>query len=170
MLIGIKEAERKARAIHESRGYIIPLNVTALAEEFGIAVQPRELADNISGMLAVRGEHAVMHINKNHHGNRKRFTVAHEIGHFVLHRSQSEVFVDAFYRNDDSSKGINPEEIQANAFAAELLMPEKVLREKLSVQPLDVFDEEALTQLAEEFEVSPQALAIRLTRLNLVSV
>ncbi len=66
---------------------------------------------------------------------RQRFTIAHELGHFFLHRASSTVFVDAapiFFRDESSSNGSQREEIEANAFAAELLMPEDAIRQRLT--------------------------------------
>lgn len=166
----VRDAERAARELLAQYGDKLPINVDAIAADLRIVVREVELEDDVSGMLAVSGERGLMHINATHHPNRRRFSQAHELAHFILHRSHSEVFVDAFHRDGESSKGTQPEEIQANAFAAELLMPEKVLREKLRERPLDIFDEDAVRQLAKQFGVSPQALTIRLTRLNLISV
>jgi len=58
------------------------------------------------------------------------------------------------------------QEIEANAFAAELLMPEKLLTEMIHSKPFDAFDEGAVRRLAAQFGVSAQALTIRLTKLG----
>lgn len=169
MAIGTKESARRARELLSQGNYRVPVNVKAIAKDLGIVVQEREFEDDLAGMLVVRGNHAVMGVNKKHSLNRRRFSIAHELGHYMMHRSMSDVFVDAFHRDNDSSKGIDPEEIQANAFAAEILMPETILRERLSRKPLDIFDEKSVSELAKEFGVSSQALTVRLTRLNLIS-
>ena len=83
------------------------------------------------------------------------------------------LFVDAapvFFRDGQSATGVDGQEIEANAFAAELLMPESILRDLVGRQPIDVFDDAAVRRLASRFEVSPQALTIRLSRLGLVTV
>ena len=54
---------------------------------------------------------------------RRRFTVAHEIGHIVLEHPISPII----YRNSEIDDGQKPEEIQANIFARDLLMPAGVL-------------------------------------------
>lgn len=88
---------------------------------------------------------------------KKRFVVAHELGHFELHKNsdQSLVYVDKdllySYKND-------PKEQEANEFAAELLMPQKLFESRCqSDQPnLDV-----IRELADEFQTSLTATALR---------
>ena len=110
---------------------------------------------------------------KNQHINRQRFTIAHECGHYELHRTDEPVFIDAtpvFFRDDISTEGRSLREIAANGFAAALLMPEQKLRELLREQPIDAFDEIAIRRMANLFGVSTQALTIRLSRLDLISL
>ena len=85
-------------------------------------------------------------------GVRQRFTLAHEIGHLLLHP------LGMAYR-DISFKG-TPQEVQANQFAAELLMPEWMLRPALSITGPDV------ARMAALFEVSEPAMAQRLDSLG----
>jgi Zn-dependent peptidase ImmA (M78 family) len=68
-----------------------------------------------------------------------------------------------------SSEGTSQQEIEANAFAAALLMPEAELKRLLDDHPVDAFDEMSVRRLAARLGVSAQALTIRLTRLGLVS-
>lgn len=62
------------------------------------------------------------------------------------------------------------QEIEANKFAAALLMPEQALRDAVGSGPLDPFDELTFRRLAARFSVSVQALGIRLARLDLVAL
>jgi Zn-dependent peptidase ImmA (M78 family) len=82
---------------------------------------------------------------------RKRFTVAHETAHFLLHRGlfATELVDDALYRSGLST----PVEAQANALAADLLMPWHLL--------MPVIDK-PISELASTFQVSEQAVKIRL--------
>lgn len=79
-----------------------------------------------------------MIINSLHHPHRQRFTIAHEIGHRVKHTRELSSFEDkTFFRNGDS----NLIEIQANKFAAELLMPSDAFSyhiEKISSKVEDI--------------------------------
>ena len=64
-------------------------------------------------------------VNEDHHSNRQRFSIAHEIAHFVLHHG--DTYIDKGYRvhfrDLESGSGTKREEMEANAFAAALLMP-----------------------------------------------
>jgi Zn-dependent peptidase ImmA (M78 family) len=87
-------------------------------------------------MRRIKDGTGVIGVNNNHHRNRQRFTIAHEIAHYRLHHV-GKVFNDAtpvFFRDTTSAAGQSPQEIVANAFAAELLMPENKLRELLREQ------------------------------------
>lgn len=169
-------SKKTALKILAKYGYKIPIDVESIVESEGISIRQEELEDSVSGMLVIKDDRAVIGVNSAHHPNRRRFTIAHEFGHYLLHRHIAKVFFDeslVFFRDKEASEGKKLQEIEANTFAAELLMPESVLRERIIEQPLDAFDESddsALRQLATEFEVSPQALTIRLTRLGLISV
>ena len=74
-----------------------------------------------------------------------------------------------FFRDESSSEGASRQEIEANAFAAALLMPEADLKGLLDDHPVDAFDDLTVRRLASRLGVSAQALTIRLTRLGLVS-
>lgn len=161
-----------ARQLLERFGEHPPIDIEAIIRAHGIAIRSQELEDSVSGMLVIKDGRTTIGVNENHHPNRQRFTLAHELGHFLLHRNVSNIFIDAstiFFRDGMSSDGTKTEEIDANAFAAELLMPEKQIREAINSQPLDAFDEGAVRRLAAHFGVSAQALTIRLTRLGLIN-
>jgi Zn-dependent peptidase ImmA (M78 family) len=99
---------------------------------------------------------------------RQRFTIAHELGHFFLH-SRDEHVTKApmvMLRSGASSTGLISEEIQANQFAAELLMPREAVG--LLVEEYDIIDDDVIDSLACNFEVSPQAMAIRLGKLGYI--
>jgi Zn-dependent peptidase ImmA (M78 family) len=144
----------------------IPVSVMAIAANLGVRVVHKLLDDETSAFLVIKDDQATIAVNKNHHQNRQRFSIAHELGHYCLHRGDSAVFVDtklAFFRNANSSRGEFKNEIAANAFAAELLMPEKFLEEYLPY--IDLHNELSIRSLALKFEVSEQALTIRLANL-----
>lgn len=94
-------------------------------------------------------------VNGNDHPLRQRFTVAHEIGHFILHRSvleSGDLVDDAMYRSRLSSK----EETAANRLAADILMPQQLIRSLLDAGVRDV------ESLAKRLQVSLPAMKIRL--------
>lgn len=95
-----------------------------------------------------------------------RFTIAHEIGHFLLSTDESPHIDRGFdlrLRDPVAGRGVNPEEIEADLFAAQLLMPEPLLRQDLGEpREHDWFDDRNIRELARRYEVSSQALMIRL--------
>jgi len=138
----------------------IPLDVEAIAEKFNIAIQNVPLDDDISGILhkIEKTDSWVIQVNKNHHPNRKRYTIAHELGHFCLHRHLKQEFEDRiFFRGGESS----PEEWQANDFACAILMPEDTFRDAVRSGKRNIED------LAREFKVSTLALRIRAKNLGM---
>jgi Zn-dependent peptidase ImmA (M78 family) len=166
-----KRAEQAAQKLLKHYGETLPVNVAEIAQACGISIRMEKLEDTVSGMLVIKGNKVTIGVNANHHHNRQRFTIAHELGHYLLHKGASGVFFDEalmFFRNKLSSEGTQAQEIEANAFAAELLMPESLLKEQIAIQPIDAFDDAAVLRLAAQFGVSTQALIIRLTKLGLL--
>lgn len=157
--------------------YRLPVNVDGVAQALGIQVHYTPLEDDYSGLLVIRGGTAVAHINAKHPQNRQRFSLAHEIGHFVLHErkqtAKESAYVDktmrVYHRADRAPDGQSArQEWQANLFAAELLMPEELLRSKIIDEGYDLEDEVDVSRLAVVLRVSEQAMSIRLTRLGVL--
>jgi len=163
---------RAEQVLRETNVQGAPIDVIKIAERLGVSVIAQPLEDAISGMLVVRNEHAAIGVNEDHHAHRQRFTIAHELGHYLLHRDTAKLFVDStltFYRDSSSADGVYQQEIEANAFAAALLMPAAVLEKALDGHEIDLYDERTVWKLATTFGVSQQALTIRLVKLGLVS-
>lgn len=153
--------------------YEPPVDVFSIAAQLDIPVVFRDFDDDVSGMLVIRDGQATIGVNEQNHTNRQRFTVAHEIGHFILHKPRSGVFVDSTYtyrRDRQSSEGSILEETQANAFAAELLMPRDMVERYLDKNEVDLIDSAAVSDAAVEFQVSVEAFSIRLVTLGLVTM
>jgi len=146
-----------------------PVDVESLAKSLGLQVLYHPFSDgseDISGCIIQEQGIVAIGVNSSHHPNRQRFTVAHEMGHYVLHRATLEsVHLTRDFR---SSEGDDDREIEANSFAAELLMPEEMIRERINNAELDVESASKLTQLARTFGVSQQAMTIRLVRLGIL--
>ena len=92
---------------------------------------------------------------------RRRFTIAHEIGHFVLHAARSQEAATSFCRGSDLERSDSIEG-EANRFAAALLMPEPLLEQEASSYGCNI------SLLAERFAVSVPAMKLRLLTLNLL--
>ena len=129
----------------------------------------RNLQDDISGFL-YPGKRPVIGVNKDQAQVRQRFTIAHELGHLKLHEHR-QVHVDrefrVRFRSGTSSQGINRDEMEANRFAAELLMPLEFLRRDIEERDFALTDNEALWSLAKIYGVSAQAMAFRLNGLGI---
>lgn len=139
---------------------IVPLDLSKLGEKLGIKIEFLPMKDDISGMLYKEEDSDQWHINanKNHHKNRQRYTIAHELGHYFLHKHLHTRFEDVIYfRGGEPSK----EEWQANEFASNILMPEQELREYVRKGIVEIDD------LAEKFQVSTLALRIRAKNLGM---
>jgi len=166
--MSIAVAEKKAEQVWRDLGKPIPVDVYTVASANSIMIMDHDLQDNISGALFAESDPIIIGVNRLHHPNRKRFSIAHELGHFFLHRDDSQLFIDVFLRDERSAKGIDLQEREANAFAAALLMPKEIIFVYLRKYPTDLLDEVGIRRMAALFEVSTQAMVIRLTRLNLV--
>jgi Zn-dependent peptidase ImmA (M78 family) len=145
-----------------------PVPVDQIVRALGAELRYVPYEGELSGMLYHERGTVLIAVNSLHHPNRRRFTIAHECAHLLLHKDQ-DLFIDRgsikYNRDARSAQGTDRKEVEANRFAAELLMPRKFLEKDLSNMHLDVEDEGALEQLAKKYEVSVQALAWRINRL-----
>lgn len=139
-----------------------PVRIERIARQLGVEVRAGDLKD-ISGLLARTGESAVIGINSMQSRVRQRFTIAHELGHFLLHEGIVH-HVDHGYRvnfrSELSSSATNVEEIEANFFAASVLMPREFLHAMNALEALD--DDTKVAELARAFDVSRHAMSLRL--------
>jgi Zn-dependent peptidase ImmA (M78 family) len=153
-----------------------PVPVEQLARGAGalVSYQPFE-AQDISGLLYRSASAApVIGVNSNNPKVRQRFTIAHELGHLTLHEGQElilERLVRLNFRDATSSTASDEEEIEANHFAAELLMPRELLKHGLDLllQGRPLSDTELVRRLARRFEVSQPAMEYRLTGLGMLT-
>ena len=139
---------------------VTPVDLNAIAKELGINVWESEnLSPNVSGMLfkdpsfggasgysiSVRAQDAYV---------RKRFTFAHEIAHYLLHRQQGADVIsdDEFYRSGLSIA----QETEANKLAADIIMPKHLIEAMIGAGIKDI------AVLANSLAVSQSAMMIRL--------
>ena len=148
-----------------------PVPVARLARDLGIQVVVKafEGDEDVSGFYLRDGLERVIGVNEAHPEVRRRFTIAHELGHAVLD-DHDGIHVDTAFtyrlRNAKSSLAIDPAEIAANQFAAELLMPADEVRARVEAG-IEFTDDGAMRDLAKHFGVSAQAMAFRLANLGL---
>lgn len=158
-------AELLARA--RVRRAPVPVEKLAALLDAEIVLQP--FSGEISGIV-YRNEDgsAVIGVNSSHSTQRQRFTIAHEIGHLLLHADEN-LHVDKNFpiglRDGVSSQSVDENEVEANQFAAALLMPADLIA--ADIEPLvgtDVLF--AIRKLAKRYKVSEQAMSIRLSTLR----
>jgi len=148
------------RAIVTNHQVTSPVQTVPLAGALGLKVyHVNSFEDHVSGMILKTDSEGgssgyAIYVNGNHHQNRRRFTTAHEIAHYVLHEGQigDGITDDALYR----SKLSGPIEWQANQYAAEILMPKHLINKAL-LAGMDSID-----SLAKHFNVSKSAMSIRM--------
>jgi len=142
----------------------IPVDPVRIAHRLGVEVRRAVMDDDVSGALVKKpGRDAVILLNASDSHNRQRFTCGHELGHYYKRVNDGTAEFEFVDRRDElASTGTNAEEIYANQFAAELLMPERHVR-RLHKQTPDIAD------LALRFGVSPEAMSYRLKNLQLRS-
>lgn len=163
-----KQAETVLRQFAQKQP---PVNVHQIARRLGVRIERADLGEDCSGVLVRRGDAAVLGVNYSHHPNRQRFTVAHELGHFLMHDGDRYIdkgMTTVQFRNAESSTGTQAEERDANQFAAALLMPEAWVRREFHQHPFDLGDDQALDAMCRMFGVSSQAMSFRLVNLGLL--
>lgn len=147
---------------------IAPVPVEAIAKSLGASIAYRDFDEDVSGLLVRQGESSVIGVAKSQSKERQRFTIAHELGHLLLHEGQ-EVHVDKLFRinfrSKVSSTAEDVQEIEANIFAANLLMPRAFLVKDAAKLDLDFEDQGHVQSLASRYEVSAQAMTFRLLNL-----
>jgi Zn-dependent peptidase ImmA (M78 family) len=158
------EAARDAgRLLREAWGRPIPVDPAFIARAAGLRVIEAALDEATLGALIKQpNEDPIIMLNESDSPNRKRFTCAHEIGHFVRRSGKDDEYTRIDLRGPHSATGEDQEEVYANEFAACLLMPEDEVRR---------LHKDKLTELemSIRFGVSREAMHIRLDNLKLAA-
>lgn len=144
-----------------------PLDVKGLSSALGLTYVERDMAPEESGGISFDGLQYVVSVNRNESPQRKRFTAAHEIAHYLLHRDilkkrgHMDRLFDAAAYNNPADPFTRAHEVQANRYAASLLMPKFAIVKEIES------GNATLPGLAERFEVSIPSMRIRLETLGL---
>lgn len=139
------------------------VDVKRLIHDRNIEIRFGHLGD-ISGLIARRDGCTIIGVNNDQTATRQRFTLAHEFGHYLLHEGISSHADNTFrinYRDGKSSKASDVDEMEANFFAACLLMPKTFLDNERAYY--DVDNDDLVSRLADKFEVSQHAMSLRLS-------
>jgi Zn-dependent peptidase ImmA (M78 family) len=171
ILINKKLVNSKVSALLRSFPQLIaPVNIEELATMRGIKVIPYPLSDDVSGLLSLQDGEATIGYNIKEATTRRRFTIAHELGHYELHRDKSDLFIDKQFIYRSQTSGDTPVnqamEQEANAFASAILMPTDLLRKEIQQTKLNLMDGDAIEKLAKRFDVSTTAMSIRISGLG----
>lgn len=136
--------------------------IGALAASFGIRIKVSNLGPGNSGQISCDGNDYLIKVNRFEAKERQRYTIAHEIAHFLLHRdiidSSPDGIVDNVLYRSGASKQI---EYEANRLASDILMPQSSIEQKLRELGGRV-SEMAIEVMARDFKVSRAAMEVRL--------
>jgi hypothetical protein len=153
------------RATIEEHQDFAPIRLSQLARALGVPVKAATLGPGISGEIRPDGDVFVIRVNRHDPSKRQRFTVAHELAHFLLHSEHinNGISDDVLYRSSLSDR----REAQANRLAADILMPDDLV-----LASVEVAKEKGLGDLvlflAEQFAVSEGAMRIKLEQLGVI--
>jgi Zn-dependent peptidase ImmA (M78 family) len=147
-----------------------PVDLNKWAEIAGAEVKVEDFDNELSGFAYQKKGVKIIGINKAEPQPRQRFTTAHELGHMFLHKQKAVNYDEAsvmLRTSAPAGTGTEPTEIEANSFAAEILMPEENIRADLEARgnKIDLEDETTIKELAAKYNVSEPAMLIRLTTL-----
>ncbi|WP_309080320.1 ImmA/IrrE family metallo-endopeptidase [Zhihengliuella sp.] len=135
-----------------------PVDVNGIAKKMGVEVFDSILASDISGYIVKRpGEPAEIHVATDHVPTRKRFTVAHELGHFVERTTRAGDDDFGYVEKRGGKRTL--QEFYADEFAGHVLMPQKDV-DKMGREGKKPFE------MAKAFGVSLDAMMVRLRRLH----
>ncbi len=134
-----------------------------LADRYGIKLLKEALPDGISGMIQKEQDDITIRYNSAEPHLRQRFTIAHELGHFLAgHIDKNPVFRDS--NQSYSQHNYDIKEVEANKIAAKLLMPEEKLKYLIYEKNIT-----SISELAKHFDVSQLAMQYRLKNLGWIS-
>lgn len=156
--IRLNEGIRETIASHQLE---VPVKLGTIAKALGIGLRASTLPAGISGEIRPTDNRTsfVVRVNRHDGARRQRFTIAHEIAHYLLHRDHIGAGIkdDALYRSSLS----DTREAEANRLASDILMPDHLITAELaSARAQGV--EDIVAEMADRFEVSEAAMKIRL--------
>lgn len=171
----LKKAEQKAiEVLTKFKVTAAPIPILDIVKRLEIHLIPYDLSEDVSGILIIDDKLGTIGYNPTNSKVRQRFTIAHELGHYLLHNdSKSEVFIDRdFIVKYRSEKKYTVTEIrqeqEANAFAAAILMPKEIIQAELArADYQDLSENDFIETLSKVFEVSIPAMTYRLSNLDL---
>lgn len=174
-MVSNRDIEATARNFLDKRGILsAPVPVEDLAWQEDIQVVRSPASGGESAFLMRSAQATIIGINSLTSRRRQRFSIAHELGHWFLHDGRPLIVDHSIRinkRDQVSSAATDHEEIEANAFAAALLMPAHLVQRAVDrEQEFGIDSRDTLVQsLAKEFDVSTEAMGYRLINLGVFS-
>lgn len=158
--MSMKTCKNKDNKIIESFQIKAPVKVVAIAKALGITVRKsKSFPRSLSGLIRCVDGVFEIYVNANHPATRQRFTIAHELGHYMKHRDRiGDGIVDDYLYRSGLTDSL---EHEANQYAARLLIPRV-----LATNPQ--YKKFTITQMADHFRVSNKTMDIRLGELGLI--
>lgn len=149
------------RTINRCHINAIPVDVELICTKYGFVIFPQDLPDEVWGMtVKLANGKVVIVVSTNQSYVRRRFTIAHELGHIILnHRTNGLSLLELFNPSRTSSKIFQRFDREADIFAAELLMPVNAFRVEAVRCNYDV------DILSDIFLVSKEAVRIKLSEI-----
>jgi Zn-dependent peptidase ImmA (M78 family) len=170
--MAINQIENKAIELLEKTNSIsLPIPIKDIIKKLGIKLSPYDLGSDVSGVLVIDNENSKIGYNSTESHVRQRFTLAHELGHYILHKNKNQdVFVDNvtyMFRKSNTRSVDYKIEMEANQFAAAILMPGILIERELNLLNTgDMSDHDLIVELATKFKVSQIAMTYRLNNLG----
>ncbi len=154
----IERLSERDRAIIEQAQLQVPVKLGDISQSLGLSVKASTLPAGVSGEIRPQGNSFEIKVNRHDSRGRQRFTVAHELAHYLLHRDQigSGLTDDVLYRSSLS----DAREAEANRLAAQILMPRESVLD--AVRKYNGNPEQLYADLAHIFGVSEMAMRIRI--------
>ncbi len=165
----------KAKASYLDYVSSVPVNIEGMIRAFDIELDKNSnLKEGVLGEICKIGEKYKISIQRKDHYYRKRFTMAHELGHYLFHRDKIGDGIDdaegyvSLYRKADCVG--SDEEAEANSFAAGILMPKNLVLEYAKDRGVynssGAIDQDAVKEIATAFQVSVAAMTITIKKLK----
>ena len=150
----------------------VPIPIVAIMKSLNFQVVAGELKDEISGIIGIDDDLAknfksskVIAINNKDNVGHQRFTIAHELAHYLFDFDVSNQIV--YYNTYNTFEDENEEERRANYFAANLLMPEKKFKKEFDNVVIKNNLYVTVEKLSQIFQVSGEAVRRRISELSL---
>ncbi|MBF2755932.1 MAG: ImmA/IrrE family metallo-endopeptidase [Gammaproteobacteria bacterium AqS3] len=164
----LKGLGRECRNILQKYSQKSPVKLGSLAKELNVKIKVSNMPMGISGQIKREDGEYVIRINRYEKRERQRFTIAHELAHYLLHRelidrSPNGIQDNVLYRSGQPIEI----EYEANRLAADIVMPRSLVEEKFDALSREgLSDEDLIKQMASEFQVSLTAMEIRLSNIH----